>query len=133
MVDFTKRPDPEEEPRPDSSAQGPQNPYQPTPPPYPPYGAPAPGYGYGHSPAAPWGVDPLSGLPYSDKQKVVAGVLQILLPFGIGRFYTGHTGLAVAQLLVCLLTCGIGGLWSMIDGIILLVGNPRDVGGRPLR
>jgi len=69
----------------------------------------------------------------SDKSKVVAGVLQILLPFGVGRFYTGHTGLGVAQLLVVLVTCGAGAIWPIIDGIVLLVSGGTDSYGRQLQ
>jgi TM2 domain-containing membrane protein YozV len=83
---------------------------------------------------ATFGVDPLSGLPYSHRQKLTAGLLQILLAgFGAGRFYTGHTGLAVAQIAVTWLTCGLGVFWPLIDGIMMLTGSVRDVDGRPLR
>jgi hypothetical protein len=68
---------------------------------------------------------------YSDKNKVAAGLLQILLPFGIGRFYTGDTGIAVAQLLTSLLFVGV--IWSFVDGIILLVSGGTDGQGRRLR
>lgn len=68
---------------------------------------------------------------YSDKNKIAAGVLQILLPFGVGRFYTGHTGIAVAQLLTSLLFIGI--IWSFIDGIVLLISGGTDGQGRRLR
>lgn len=86
------------------------------------------------NPHAPFGVDPLTGLPYSDKSKVVAGLLQLLLNgFAVGRFYTGHIGLAIAQILVTFLTCGVGVLWPFIDGIVILAGNPTDARGRPLR
>ena len=52
----------------------------------PPPGQPGPGYPQGPG----YGVDPATGLPYSDKSKVVAGLLGILLGyFGAGRFYTG--------------------------------------------
>src|SRR5215203_5267376 len=68
---------------------------------------PAPGMGMGPMmggammPHAPYGIDPLTGMPFSDKSKMVAGLLQIFLgSFGVGRFYTGHIGLAVAQLLL---------------------------------
>jgi TM2 domain-containing membrane protein YozV len=110
-----------------------QNPYAPS------YAAPgygAPGFGtpaYGASPQAPWGVHPVTGAPYSDKSKLVAGLLQILIPLGIGRFYMGQTGLGVAQLLVTIFTCGLGGIWPFIDGIVILAGDPRDEFGRPLR
>ena len=83
--------------------------------------------------AAPYGVHPVTGMPYSDKSKVVAGVLQIVLPFGAGRFYTGHIGIGVAQLLVSLITCGVGCIWPFVDGILMLMGNVPDAEGRPLR
>ncbi len=100
----------------------------------PPYTQPQYGqYPLQGSPEAPYGVDPRTGLPYSDKQKLIAGLLQILIPLGIGRFYTGHTNLGLAQLLVTIFTCGIGALWPFIDGILTLVGTPTDAQGRPLR
>lgn len=85
----------------------------------------------GSNPDAPYGIDPVTGLPFSDKQKIVAGLLQIFFgTFGVGRFYTGHTGIAVAQLLVSWATCGI---WPLIDGIMMLTGKVTDAQGRPLR
>ena len=60
-------------------------------------------------------------------------MLQIVLPFGVGRFYTGHTGLGVAQLLIVLLTYGVGAIWPIIDGIVLLVGGGTDSYGRQLQ
>ncbi|MEU4773666.1 TM2 domain-containing protein [Micromonospora sp. NPDC023644] len=70
----------------------------------------------------------------SDKSKVVAGVLQIVLgTFGIGRFYMGDTKTGVIQLIVSLVTCGIGGLWGFIDGILILINGGVDGQGRPLR
>ncbi|WP_075733197.1 TM2 domain-containing protein [Streptomyces acidiscabies] len=79
---------------------------------------------------APYGYDP-QGRPYSDKSKIVAGILQIFLGgFGIGRFYVGNVGVGIAQLL----TCGGFGLWALIDGIMFLVSNDRtDKQGRVLR
>jgi hypothetical protein len=67
----------------------------------------------------------------SDRYRVVAGVLQLVFPFGVGRFYTGHTGMAMAQL--CLVFIGVGVIWSFIDGIILLANGGDDADGRPLR
>jgi len=84
---------------------------------------------YGVSAEAPYGVDHL-GRPFSDKSKIVAGILQLFLgSFGAGRWYTGHYGIAVAQLL----TCGGCGIWALVDGILMLVGNVTDPEGRPLR
>jgi hypothetical protein len=47
---------------------------------------------------SPYGVDPITGMPFSDKSKVVAGLLNIFL-FGAGRLYTGHIGIGIAQIL----------------------------------
>jgi TM2 domain-containing membrane protein YozV len=70
----------------------------------------------------------------SDKSKVVAGILGILLgTFGVGRFYTGHTKIGVLQLVVGVCTFGIGGLWGVIDGILILINGGTDALGRPLR
>ncbi len=103
---------------------GPQPQYAPPPP-----GMAPPGMGY-PNPAAPYGYDPVSGLPLSDKSKVAAGVLQLFLgQFGIGRFYMGDTGIAVAQLL----TCGGCGIWALIDGIMILINGGTDAQGRKLR
>ncbi|MPZ67220.1 MAG: NINE protein [Pseudonocardiaceae bacterium] len=65
--------------------------------------------------------------------KIVAGVLQIVLPFGVGRLYSGRTGLGIAQLLVTLVTFGFGSIWSFIDGILILVNGSDDGRGLPLR
>jgi hypothetical protein len=118
---------------PDQPAYGQQYGQQPYP--QQPYGQQpyAPAYGqvapYGVSAEAPYGVDHM-GRPFSDKSKIVAGVLQLFLGgFGAGRWYTGHYGIAVAQLL----TCGGCGVWSLVDGILMLVGNVTDPQGRPLR
>lgn len=85
----------------------------------------------GHDPEAPYGRDPMTGQPYSDRYKILAGVLQLFLPFGIGRLYTGHFGIGMAQLLTSLI--GVGVLWAFIDGIVILVGRSTDARGRPLR
>jgi len=82
-------------------------------------------------PDAPYGREPVSGRPYSDRNKVIAGLLQLFLPVGVGRFYTGHTGIAVAQLVLSLF--GIGLIWAFVDGIVILAGDPTDPYGRPLR
>src|SRR3954465_2399272 len=103
-------------------------------PPAPPPGQPAPGYPPGYATPgqpgwAPYGIHPGTGLPYSEKSKIVAGLLQILLPLGIGRFYIGDSKSGGWQLGVTLLTCGIGGLWPFIDGIVILVTDSRDAQG----
>ena len=94
-----------------------------------PVGPAGPGYPLPFDPEAPYGRD-MYGRPYSDKSKIVAGLLQLFLgTFGVGRFYLGDTGLALGQLF----TCGGLGIWALIDGIMLLAGNPVDRYGRPLQ
>jgi TM2 domain-containing membrane protein YozV len=89
---------------------------------------------YGVSTSAPYGLDPKTGIPYSDKQKLIAGLLNILLPFGVGRFYIGDSKTGALQLVVTLVTCGIGSLWSLIDGILMLVhDDTKDSNGYILR
>ncbi len=142
-------------PQPDYGQQAYGQQYAPPPPQYgqPQYGQPQygqPGYGaqpyggyppagygampYGVDASAPWGRDRFTGEPLSDKQKLVAGLLQILLgAFGAGRFYIGDPGQAIAQIAVTWLTCGLGAIWPLIDGIMMLTGKVRDKQGRPLR
>lgn len=73
------------------------------------------------------------------KSKMAAGLLGILLgAFGVHNFYLGYTGKAVAQLLITLLTCGIGAaassIWGLIEGILLLTGSIAvDGKGIPLK
>jgi TM2 domain-containing membrane protein YozV len=120
-----------------SAPPPPQPPQTPQPPPgYPPqYPPPPPGAYY--DPSAPYGRHPLTGEPFSEKSKVVSGLLQLLGLFGlvgIGRIYLGYTGLGVAQLLVGLVTCGIGAvIWGIIDAVLILTDKVRDPQGRPLR
>jgi TM2 domain-containing membrane protein YozV len=71
--------------------------------------------------------------PESEKSKVIAGVLQLVFPFGVGRFYTGHVGMGIAQLFVVIFTLGFGVLWPWIDGIVLLASGGTDSTGRRLR
>lgn len=87
----------------------------PTPPPPPPAGeyAPAP------------------------KQKIIAGLLGIFLGgFGIQRFYLGFTTIGIIQIVVTILTCGVGAIWGFVEGILYLVGQPeaytKDANGVPL-
>ena len=41
--------------------------------------------------------------------------------------------MAIGMIAVTWLTCGIGGIWPLIDGILILVNGGTDADGRPLR
>lgn len=143
MTEPNQPPEPGETPAYGTPQQPPYGqPYYPSYPPGPPS---APGH-----PVAPYGFDPVSGQPLSDKSKVAAGLLQLLLPFvgipGVGRLYMGSIGIGLGQLLGALasyvLLCVVVGfitlplilLWSIIDGIVILAdGNVRDAQGRVMR
>jgi TM2 domain-containing membrane protein YozV len=87
-----------------------------------------PGYG---QPA----FDPVTGQPLSEKTKLMAGLFSILLGgFGVGRFYLGYTGLGVLQIVATVCTGGVGAIWGLIEGIIILANNSiPDAEGRKLR
>ena len=68
------------------------------------------------------------------KSKMAAGLLGIFLGgLGVHNFYLGNTGRAIAQIIVSLVTCGIGSLWGLIEGILILTGKINtDADGKPL-
>ena len=73
------------------------------------------------------------------KSKLTAGLLGIFLgSFGVHNFYLGYTGKAIAQLLIAVLTCGIGAcatsIWGLIEGIMILTGKiDKDGKGNALK
>ena len=100
---------------------------------------PAPGYQQppaSQQPMAAGGVPAVGpdGTPL--KSKMVAGLLGIFLGgFGVHNFYLGNTNKGIIQIVVTLVTCGIGAIWGTIEGILILVGNDgfsTDAQGRPL-
>ncbi|WP_293003051.1 TM2 domain-containing protein [Mycobacterium sp.] len=94
--------------------------------PYPPPVHPPP-------PGWPSAVDAY-GRPLSDRSRVTAGLLGIFFgSLGVGRFYLGYLGVGVAQIAVTWLTCGLGGLWPLIDAIMILNRKVPDAQGRILR
>lgn len=112
-----------------------------------PYGHPAyPMPGYGIDPEAPYGRDPATGKPLSDKSAVAAGCLQLFVGmFGVGRFYIGSVAIGGIQLALTLfglmLTIVFVGffilfgvaVWAFIDAIMMFTGSVSDAHGRKLR
>ena len=73
---------------------------------------------------------------YPDRRsRVVAGLLGIFLgSLGVHRFYLGFIGIGVAQCIVTLVTCGLGGIWGFVEGILCLARViDEDADGVPLR
>ncbi len=68
------------------------------------------------------------------RSKIVAGVLGLLLGgLGVHRFYLGYVGIGIIQIIVTIITCGIGALWGFIEGILILCDViDKDADGRAL-
>ncbi len=60
--------------------------------------------------------------PRSDKNRILAGVLNLLIP-GVGRLYLGYAAHGIMQLF--LTPCMVGWIWSIIDGIYILAGGVK--------
>ncbi len=82
------------------------------------------GPGYAGDPTA-YGMSPMGGsylAVRSEKSRVAAGVLNLFIP-GVGRMYMGYAAIGVLQLVFAM--CGVGVIWSFVDGILILAGSPK--------
>lgn len=81
-----------------------------------------------------WGYNGPPPAATAPKSRITAGVLGLFLGWcGVHRFYLGFTGIGVAQIIVTVVTLGIGGLWGFIEGILYLAKVlDADATGRPL-
>ena len=70
----------------------------------------------------------------NQKSKMAAGLLGIFLgAWGVYQFYLGDTKKGIIRIVVSLVTCGIGGIWGFIEGIMILCGKiTTDAQGNPL-
>lgn len=72
------------------------------------------------------GMEPPPG--YLQKSRIAAGILAMVFGgLGVHSFYLGNTSRGLMQLLISLLTCGIGAIimsiWGILDGIKILDGR----------
>ena len=60
-------------------------------------------------------------------KKVIAGVLGILFGgFGVHKFILGYTTEGLIQIAITVVTCGVGSLIGLIEGIIYLTKSDED-------
>jgi len=62
-----------------------------------------------------------------ENKKIIAGVLALLFgSLGIHKFILGYTKEGIIQIVITIVTCGIGGIIGFIEGIIYLVKSDAD-------
>jgi len=65
------------------------------------------------------------------KDKTTAGILGILLGgFGVHQFYLGSVGTGVILIAATLVTCGIGAILGLVEGILILTMSDDDFNKR---
>ncbi|MCF6214394.1 MAG: TM2 domain-containing protein [Flavobacteriaceae bacterium] len=65
----------------------------------------------------------------SENKKLVAGILAIVTPtggLGIHKFILGYTREGIMQIILTIVTCGVGGLIPFIEGIIYLTKTDEE-------
>jgi TM2 domain-containing membrane protein YozV len=62
-----------------------------------------------------------------ENKKVIAGILAIVLGgFGIHKFILGYTQEGIIQIVITVVTCGIGSILGLIEGIIYLTKSDEE-------
>lgn len=62
-----------------------------------------------------------------ENKKVLAGVLAIVLPgFAVHKFILGYTQEGIIQIVITIVTCGMGSLIGLIEGIIYLTKSDEE-------
>ena len=60
-------------------------------------------------------------------KKLVAGICGILLGgFGVHKFILGYTTEGIIQIVITLVTCGVGSIVGLVEGIIYLTKSDED-------
>lgn len=62
-----------------------------------------------------------------ENKKLIAGILAIVIgSLGIHKFILGYTQEGIIQIVITFVTCGIGGLIGLIEGIIYLTKSDEE-------
>ena len=65
--------------------------------------------------------------PPGAEKKVLAGILGILFGgLGVHKFILGYTKEGIIQIVITVVTCGVGSLVGLIEGIIYLTKSDED-------
>ena len=60
-------------------------------------------------------------------KKIVAGILGILVgSLGVHKFVLGYTTEGIIQIAISIVTCGVGGIVGLIEGIIYLTKSDEE-------
>lgn len=62
-----------------------------------------------------------------ENKKVLAGILGIVLGgFGVHKFILGYTQEGIIQIVITIVTCGMGSIIGLIEGIIYLTKSDEE-------
>lgn len=62
-----------------------------------------------------------------DSKRIIAGVLALLIgSLGVHKFVLGYTREGLIQLLITVITCGVGSIISFIEGIVYLTKSDEE-------
>ena len=65
--------------------------------------------------------------PFQENKKIASGILAILIgSLGIHKFYLGYTTEGIIQLVITVVTCGLGGIIPLIEGILYLTKSDEE-------
>ena len=63
----------------------------------------------------------------SENKKMIAGILAIVIgSLGIHKFVLGYTQEGILQIVITFVTCGLGGIIPLIEGIIYLTKSDEE-------
>jgi len=62
-----------------------------------------------------------------ESKRVISGILALLIgSLGIHKFVLGYTTEGIIQIVISIVTCGIGGIIPFIEGIVYLTKSDED-------